>query len=113
MKHNAAAGLVLDDVGESLATSSGSLLMIEAIRVAGLGSGLSSALAPWRPTRAHHDPGKVLLDVAIAVALGGDCLADVAAMRAQTCCSGPWHPTRPFHGYSRRWPPTPPPQTLR
>ncbi len=83
MKHNAAAGLVLDDVGESLATSSGSLLMIEAIRVAGLGSGLSSALAPWRPTRAHHDPGKVLLDVAIAVALGGDCLADVAAVRAQ------------------------------
>ena len=83
MKHNAAAGLVFYDVGESLATSSGSLLMIEAIRVAGLGSGLSSALAPWRPTRAHHDPGKVLLDVAIAVALGGDCLADVAAVRAQ------------------------------
>ena len=33
--------------------------------------------------RARHDPGKVLLDVAIAVALGGDCLADVAAVRAQ------------------------------
>jgi hypothetical protein len=32
---------------------------------------------------ARHDPGKVLLDVAIAVALGGDCLADVAAVRAQ------------------------------
>ena len=88
MKRNAAAGLVLDDVGESLATSSGSLLMIEAIRVAGLGSGLSSALAPWRPTRALHDPGKVLLDVAIAVALGGDCLADVAAVRAQPMLFG-------------------------
>jgi hypothetical protein len=32
---------------------------------------------------ARHDPGKVLLDVAIALALGGDCLADVAAVRAQ------------------------------
>lgn len=83
MKRNAVGGLVLDDVRESLVTSSGSLLMIEAIRVAGLRGGLSSALARWRPARARHDPGKVLLDVAIAVALGGDCLADVAAVRAQ------------------------------
>lgn len=37
----------------------------------------------WRPRRARHDPGKVLLDVATAVALGGDCLADVAAVRSQ------------------------------
>ena len=30
-----------------------------------------------------HDPGKVLLDLAVAVALGGDCLADLAVVRAQ------------------------------
>ena len=30
-----------------------------------------------------HDPGKTLVDVATAVALGGDCLADVAVVRAQ------------------------------
>lgn len=41
------------------------------------------ALASWRPDRAVHDPAKVLLDTAVAVALGGDCLADVAAVRAQ------------------------------
>ena len=58
-------------------------MMNEAIRVAGLRPALSRALRPWRPARARHDPGKVLLDVAIAVALGGDCLADVAAVRAQ------------------------------
>lgn len=55
----------------------------EMIRVAGLRPVLSRALRPWRSARARHDPGKVLLDVAIAVALGGDCLADVAAVRAQ------------------------------
>ena len=83
MKRNAVGGLVVDDVRESLVTSSGSLMMIEAIRVAGLRAGLSSALGPWRASRTRHDPGKVLLDVAIAVALGGDCLADVAAVGAQ------------------------------
>ena len=41
------------------------------------------------PGRAVHDPGKVLLDVATAVALGGDCLADVAAVRAQPVLFGP------------------------
>jgi len=58
-------------------------MMIEAIRIGGLRPALSSALVPWRAGRARHDPGKVLLDVAIALALGGDCLADVAAVRAQ------------------------------
>jgi Transposase DDE domain group 1 len=75
--------VILDPVRESLISSSGAVLVRESIRVAGLGRGLSAALAPWRSDRARHDPGKVLLDVAIAVALGGDCLADVAAVRAQ------------------------------
>ena len=54
----------------------------ETIRVAGLRLALSRALRPWRATRASHDPGKLLPDVSTAVALGGDCLADVAAVRA-------------------------------
>ena len=36
-----------------------------------------------------HDPGKMLLDLAIAVALGGDCLADLAVVRAQPGLFGP------------------------
>ncbi len=36
-----------------------------------------------------HDPGKVLLDVALAVALGGDCLADVGMLRAEPSVFGP------------------------
>lgn len=30
---------------------------------------------------AVHEPGKILLDLAVAVALGGDCAADIAAVR--------------------------------
>lgn len=57
--------------------------MNETMRVADLRAALSRALGPWRVSRARHDPGKVLLDVVIALTLGGDCLADVAAVRAQ------------------------------
>jgi hypothetical protein len=83
VKGNRVPNLVLDPVRESLISSSGALLLKEVVRVAGLGRGLSEVLAPWRADRAVHDPGKVLLDVATAVALGGDCLADVAALRSQ------------------------------
>ncbi|ELB89430.1 putative transposase [Rhodococcus wratislaviensis IFP 2016] len=30
----------------------------------------------------RHDPGKIILDLAVAVALGGDCLADFALLWA-------------------------------
>jgi Transposase DDE domain group 1 len=83
VKRSPVPSVVLDPVRESLVSSSGALLVKEAIRVAGLDRGLSAALSPWRPARATHDPGKVLIDVATAVALGGDCLADLAAVRAQ------------------------------
>ena len=88
MKGNPGSSVVLDPVRESLISSSGALLMGESIRLAGLDRGLSGALAPWRSQRAVHDPGKVLLDVATAVALGGDCLADLAAVRAQPAVFG-------------------------
>lgn len=88
MKRIPVPNVLLDPVRESLISSSGALLVREAIRVAGLDRGLSAALAPWRPGRAQHDPGKVLLDVATAVALGGDCLADLAAVRAQPAVFG-------------------------
>ena len=42
---------------------------------------LSSRLGPWRLPFAIHDPGKIVLD--LAVALGGDAACDVALLRAQ------------------------------
>jgi hypothetical protein len=75
--------LVLDGGRESLISSSGALLIQQTVRLSGLAGELSTALGSWRPARAVHDPGKVLLDVATAVALGGDCVADVAAVRGQ------------------------------
>jgi hypothetical protein len=65
------------------------LLLAEAARVTGLGQGLSAGLARWRAPRAVHDPGKILTDLVMALALGGDCLADIAVLRAQPGLFGP------------------------
>jgi hypothetical protein len=58
------------------------------IRAAGRERALSDALGPWRLPGAWHDPAKVLLDLAVAVALGGDCLADIAVVRAEPAVFG-------------------------
>jgi hypothetical protein len=65
------------------------MLLVETVRKSGLDTAISAALAPWRKARAVHDPGKTLLDVALAVALGGDCLSDVAVLRAEPAVFGP------------------------
>jgi Transposase DDE domain group 1 len=83
VKRIPAAVVVLDPVRESLVSSAGGVLLAQVVGVSGLQRRLSAALAPWRSARARHDPGKVLVDVATAVALGGDCLADVAVIRSQ------------------------------
>jgi hypothetical protein len=69
--------------GRGVVSQAGAVLLVETVRKSGLDGALSAALAPWRRPRAVHDPGKILLDVALAVALGGDCLADVAMLRAE------------------------------
>lgn len=69
--------------GESLISSAGGILLAQTARVCGLERALSTTLRPWRLPLAVHDPAKIALDLAIAVALGGDCAADIAVVRAQ------------------------------
>jgi hypothetical protein len=75
--------------GRGVVTQAGSVLLVETARRIGLDRDLSAALSWWRKPRAVHDPGKVLLDLALAVALGGDCLADIAVLRAAPEVFGP------------------------
>src|SRR5579859_1832038 len=75
--------------GTGLVSQAGGLLLAESLRVTGLCDGLSKGLARWRAPRAVHDPGKILADLVMTVGLGGDCLADVAVLRAQLQLCGP------------------------
>jgi hypothetical protein len=75
--------------GESLVSHAGGVLLVETARRSGLAQGLSQRLGPWRLPLARHDPGKIVADLAIAVALGGDAACDVAVLRAQPGVFGP------------------------
>lgn len=70
-------------------SSAGGLLLTETVRAGGLDTALSQALAPWRKPFAIHDPGKIVCDLAVSLALGGDCLADIAKLRAEPGMYGP------------------------
>jgi hypothetical protein len=73
------------------------------MRVTGLGRGLSEQLARWRAPRAVHDPGKIVADLAAALALGGECLADIAVLRSQPGLAGPVASDPGCPGWSARW----------
>jgi hypothetical protein len=67
----------------AMTSRAGSALLIELADRLGLTGGLSRAMAPTRQRRSAHDPGRVLCDLAAMLADGGDCLADLGALRDQ------------------------------
>jgi hypothetical protein len=81
--------ITVSDDGRGIVSRARGLLLTETARVTGLRAGLPAALGRWRPGRAVHDPGKIVLDLAVAVALGGDCLADIGMLRAEPALFGP------------------------
>lgn len=69
--------------GEGLVSHAGAGLLAEAADRLGLTDALSRALAPVRERRGRHDPGRIVRDLAVMLADGGDCLADLRAVRDQ------------------------------
>ncbi len=61
----------------------GGVLLTGAVEVSGLTAALKAQLGPWRRPLAMHDPGKVLSDLTLSLALGGDCLADLGLLRSE------------------------------
>ena len=78
-----------DAAGAGVVSQAGGVLLLETVRASGLDTALSAGMAGWRKPTAVHDPAKILLDLAVSLALGGDCLADVAALRAEPGVYGP------------------------
>jgi hypothetical protein len=77
-----------DATGEKVVSRGGAVLLVETVRKIGLDRALSAALAPWMKPLAVHDPGKIVTDLALSLAIGGDCLADVDQLRAEPAVFG-------------------------
>jgi hypothetical protein len=73
--------VVADDTGA--VAHAGSAVLRELADRLGLTAGLSGAMAGTRERRSAHDPGRVLGDLALMLADGGDCLHDLGALRDQ------------------------------
>jgi hypothetical protein len=69
--------------GEGLVSRAGVALLVELADRVGVTGALSGALAPTRERRSAHDPGRVIRDVAVMLADGGDCVTDLDAYRGQ------------------------------
>jgi hypothetical protein len=82
-RSRAAQRVVVTGDGKGVASHAGALLLAELADRVGLTEGLSAAMAHTRRRRSAHDPGVVLAHLAVMLADGGDCLADIAALRQQ------------------------------
>jgi Transposase DDE domain group 1 len=80
--------LVVERRGSGVVSHAGAVALLGTAQRTGLSGVLSEALAPWRKPMSSHDPGKVVLDLAIALAVGGDCLADIGVLRAEPAVFG-------------------------
>ena len=67
----------------------GTVLLSELADRVGLTGALSEALHGLRRRRSGHDPGRVLVDVAVAIADGAETISDVRALGDQPDLRGP------------------------
>jgi hypothetical protein len=69
--------------GRGVASHAGSRLLADLAGVTGLAEVFSEALGGLRQRRSRHDPGRVLVDVAVMLADGGEAISDLAVLRDQ------------------------------
>jgi hypothetical protein len=62
---------VVDAGGRGVVSQAGAAALLAAAQRTGLTSALSEALAPSRKPLSSHDPGKIVCDLAVALAVGG------------------------------------------
>jgi hypothetical protein len=74
--------------GDGLVSHSGSALLAGVAEKTGLRRALSRELAPLKARRSGHDLGRVVRDLAVMLADGGECLSDLGALGDQAALFG-------------------------
>jgi hypothetical protein len=74
--------------GEGLVSHAGSALLCQVADKTGLTRALSLRLSPMKQRRSGHDPGRVVRDLAVMLADGGECISDLGGLRDQLALFG-------------------------
>ena len=75
--------------GAGLVSHAGSVLFAQVADKLGLTNALSLRLAGLKQRRRGHDPGRVICDLAVMLADGGECVSDLGGQRDQEALFGP------------------------
>lgn len=75
--------------GRGVVSHAGVRLLSDLAERVGLGTELGAALAPVVSRARRHDPGDVLVDLALMLADGGQCVSDLKVLREQPALFGP------------------------
>jgi hypothetical protein len=75
--------------GAGLVSHAGTALLARVADKVGLTRALSLRLATVKQRRRGHDPGRVIRDLAVMLADGGECVSDLGAVRDQDALFGP------------------------
>ncbi|MBV9336184.1 MAG: IS1380 family transposase, partial [Solirubrobacterales bacterium] len=75
--------------GVGLVSHAGTAVLARVADQLGLTNALSARLAVLRQRRRGHDPGRVIRDLAVMLADGGECVSDLGAVRDQEALFGP------------------------
>jgi hypothetical protein len=75
--------------GAGLVSHAGSALVAQVADRLGFTRALSLRLAVLKQRRRGHDPGRVIRDLAVMLADGGECVSDLGAVREQAALFGP------------------------
>jgi hypothetical protein len=75
--------------GAGSVSHAGSALIAQVADKLGLTRALSLRLAGLKQRRRGHDPGRVIRDLAVMLADGGECISDLGAVRDQQALFGP------------------------
>jgi len=75
--------------GAGLVSHAGTALLGQVADTLGLTRVLSTGLAAIKARRRGHDPGRVICDLAVMLADGGECVSDLGAVREQAALFGP------------------------
>ncbi|MEV6013895.1 IS1380 family transposase [Streptomyces sp. NPDC051976] len=81
--------LVVSADGAGVIGHAGSRLLADLADATGLTGAYSVALRPLRPRGTGHDPGRIMTDLAVMLADGGEAITDLAVLRDQREVFGP------------------------